>query len=320
VKVVVLVGHVGSLQGTPFGYFWQPPAWHMPFVPHEPGPMSWQMPAGSGAPVATFVHTPSVPDMPHDWHEPVHALSQQTPCAQNVERHSALPEHDAPLFLRPHELPLQTLGGRQFAVAVHAWKHVVPLHVYGLQGSWSGAAHWPVELHVEGGVYTLAVQLSGAQIVPILYFWQPPAPSHLPFVEHDAAVMSWQTPRGSALPAGIDVHLPGDDASEQLRHAPVQTVSQQTPSTQWVERHSVPAEQAPPLGFGPHRPLTHAWVESQSLSERQTLLHAPSAQLNGLQFWTPCGRHVPRPSQVPGVLRRVPVHDGAMHWVSAGYF
>ena len=128
-------------------------------------------------------------------------------------------------------------------------------------------------------MYTLAVQLSGAQIVPILYFWQPPAPSHFPFVEHMAGVMSMQTPRGSALPAGIDVHLPGDEASEQLRQAPVQAVSQQTPSTQWVERHSVLAPQGAPVGLGPQRPFTQAWPESQSMSERQTLLHAPSAQL-----------------------------------------
>jgi hypothetical protein len=132
--------------------------------------------------------------------------------------------------------------------------------------------------------------------------------------------MSWQTPRGSTLPAAIEVHLPGVDASEQLRHAPVQAVSQQTPSTQWVERHSVPIEQGWPFCLGPHRPLTQAWPVSQSASERQTLLHAPSTHLNGLQFCTPCGRQVPSPSQVPGVMRRVPVHDGGMHWVSAAYF
>ena len=89
----------------------------------------------------------------------------------------------------------------------------------------------------------MSAHCSGAQMVPILYFWQPPAPSHLPLVEQAAGVMSWQTPRGSALPAGIAVHLPGADASEQLRQAPVQAMSQQTPSTQWVERHSVPVEQ-----------------------------------------------------------------------------
>jgi hypothetical protein len=205
-------------------------------------------------------------------------------------------------------------------VGVHALKHVVTLQTYGLHANESGATHWPVALQVEGGVYTFKAHVSGAQTVPILYFWQPPAPSHFPFVEQAPGVMSSQTPRGSGLPAGIDVHLPGVDASEQLRHAPVHAPSQQTPSTQWVDRHSVPAEQGWPFCFGPQRPLTHAWPASQSASLRQILLHAPSTHLNGLQFCTPCGRQVPRPSHVPGVLRRVPVHDGSRHWVSAAYF
>jgi hypothetical protein len=161
---------------------------------------------------------------------------------------------------------------------------------------------------------------SGAQTVPILYFWQPPAPSHLPFVEQAAGVMSWQTPRGSALPAAIAVHFPGVEASAQLRQAPVHAMSQHTPSTQWVETHSVPAPHGWPFCFGPHVPLTQAWPGSQSASVTQTLLQAPATQLKGLQFCTPWGRQVPRPSQVPGVLRRVPVQEGAMHWVSAAYF
>lgn len=154
---------------------------------------------------------------------------------------------------------------------------------------------------------------SGAQIVPILYFWQPPAPSHLPSAAQLAAVMSVQTPRGSTLPAATSVHLPGADASAQLRQPPAQAVSQHVPSTQWVELHSVPAEHGCPFCLGPHRPLTQAWSISQSLSLRQTLLHDPSTHLKGLQFCTPGGWHVPTPSHVPGVLRRVPVHEGATH-------
>jgi hypothetical protein len=122
----------------------------------------------------------------------------------------------------------------------------------------------------------LAVQDSGAQIVPILYFWQPPAPSHLPLAAQLAAVMSTQTPRGSMLPAATSVHLPGVDGSAQLRQPPAQAVSQQVPSTQWVELHSGPAEQGCPFCLGPHRPLTQAWPTSQSLSLRQTLLQEPS--------------------------------------------
>ena len=96
-------------------------------MPQLAAPASWQRPAGSAAPVGTFVQAPSVPVSAHDWQAPVQALSQQTPCAQRDEAHSLPAEHEAPLFLRPHELPLQTLGVEQFAVTVHARKHFVPL-------------------------------------------------------------------------------------------------------------------------------------------------------------------------------------------------
>jgi hypothetical protein len=153
VKFVVPAGQLEPMHGVPFAYFWQAPAWHLPFVPQEAPPMSLQMPAGSVEPVETFVQTPSVPLMAHDWHAPVHALSQHTPCAQKPEPHSLAAEHEAPGFLRPHELPLQTLGERQsLPVGVQALKQAVTLQTYGLHGSESGATHWPVELHVEGGV------------------------------------------------------------------------------------------------------------------------------------------------------------------------
>jgi hypothetical protein len=128
VKFVVDAGQLESMHGVPFRYFWQAPAWHLPFVPHEAPPMSLQMPAGSLAPVETFVQAPSVPDMAHDWHAPVQALSQHTPWAQKPEPHSVPAEQDAPGFLSPHELPLQTLGARQLLpVGVHALKHAVTL-------------------------------------------------------------------------------------------------------------------------------------------------------------------------------------------------
>jgi hypothetical protein len=97
-------------------------------VPQLAAPASWQRPAGSATPVGTFVQAPSVPVSAHDWQAPEQALSQHTPCAQKVEAHSPPAEQEAPLFFRPHELPLQTLGGRQLlVVVVHALKHDVTL-------------------------------------------------------------------------------------------------------------------------------------------------------------------------------------------------
>jgi hypothetical protein len=49
----------------------------------------------------------------------------------------------------------------------------------------------------------------------------------------------------------------------------VQEELQQTPSTQKVEAHSLPAEQGWPCDFGPQLPLTQLCPETQSLSLAQ---------------------------------------------------
>ncbi len=120
--------------------------------------------------------------------------------------------------------------------------------------------------------------------------------------------MSWQTPRGSMLPAAIDVHLPGADDSAQLRQLPTQVVSQQTPSTQWVESHSVPAEHGWPFLLRPAQALDRTRGRSLQIgvSRRADLAaaRAVDATGTGLQFCTPGARHVRRRRpQVPGVLR-----------------
>jgi hypothetical protein len=152
VNVVVEVGHVELWQAVPLRYFWHAPAWHLPFVPQPAAPVSRHMPAGSLAFVGTFVQVPSVPGRAHDWQAPPQALSQQTPCAQKVDVHSAFVEHDAPPPFVPHEFVVQTLGVRQSVFMVQALKHAEPLQTYGLHGSASGATHWPVALHVDGPV------------------------------------------------------------------------------------------------------------------------------------------------------------------------
>jgi hypothetical protein len=66
VKVVPVVGQVEPLQTVSFGYFWQAPDWHLPFVAQLPGPMSMHLAAGSAAPFGTFVHVPRLPGSAHD--------------------------------------------------------------------------------------------------------------------------------------------------------------------------------------------------------------------------------------------------------------
>ena len=150
VKRLVVVGQVADRQGVPDAYRWQAPLSHLPLVPQVDGSAVWHIPAGSGDPVATFEQTPGVPAV-HDLHAELQAVSQQTPCAQKLLRHSAAAEHAAPLSLRPQLLAAQVNGTTHWLLLVQALKQrAAPLQMYGLHGIRTGASHWPLALQVEG--------------------------------------------------------------------------------------------------------------------------------------------------------------------------
>jgi hypothetical protein len=75
----------------------------------------WQVPCGSAAPFGTLLQAPSELGSPHDWQEPLHAELQQTPCAQNFDRHSVPSAQVLPMPLSPHEPMMQTAGEAQSA-------------------------------------------------------------------------------------------------------------------------------------------------------------------------------------------------------------
>jgi hypothetical protein len=163
----------------------------------------------------------------------------------------------------------------------------------------------------------LDAQRSGAQMVPTAYLRQPPAPSQRPSVPQVAAPLSTQVARGSAAPAGTAAHLPIDDGSAQLLHAPAQASAQHTPSTQNVLPHSDPLAQVWPFAFGPQLPATQVWPVWHWESVVHLSMHAPAAQRNGVHTCTFGGWQTPLPSQVPAVSRRSPTQAGAVHTVSA---
>jgi hypothetical protein len=167
VSVVVPAGQLAATQAVPSAYLWQAPASHLPFVSQLVASRSTQVCAGSGAPVGTFEQIPIEPDSAQDRHALVHAVAQQTPCAQLFDVHSSPLEQNAPFGFLPHELPTQTFPEEQFASAVQAPKHWLPLQVYGTQVTVLGATQAPVALQVDSGVKTLFSQRSGAQIVPM---------------------------------------------------------------------------------------------------------------------------------------------------------
>jgi len=83
----------------------------------------------------------------------------------------------------------------------------------------------------------VSAQVACEHVVPLGYFWQPPAPSHLPFAPHAAAPLSMQTPLGSAEPAASGEQVPALPATLQAWQEPQVALPQQTPSTQLPVPH-----------------------------------------------------------------------------------
>jgi hypothetical protein len=98
------------------------------------------------------VHVPGAVETAHDWHVPVHAVRQQTPCAQMPVAHS-LPSLQAPPGdLRPHEPLLHTEGETQSASAVHVPLQAEAPHLYGAQEDAAGVTQAPAPSQAAAGV------------------------------------------------------------------------------------------------------------------------------------------------------------------------
>ena len=102
------------------------------------------------------------------------------------------------------------------------------------------------------------------------------------------------------------VHGPSDDGSAQLRQAPVQAWSQQTPSTQWLLAQSPAAAQGWPFDFLPQLPLLADVARGAVVVARAAVDAGAVGAPVGAQFCIPGGRQVPSPLQVPAVMRRSP--------------
>ena len=87
---------------------------------------------------------------------------------------------------------------------------------------------------------------------------------------------------------------------EQLRQAPPQAVSQQTPSTQKFDWHSLAAAHGWPGSLGPHAPFTQARPTSQSAFVVQWAVQAPVTHRKGLQGSVLGAVHIPVALQVDG--------------------
>jgi hypothetical protein len=101
---------LARLHGVPDGKRRQAPApSHVPSNPHVAMATAGQnvVPAVApttaiaGMPAGTDVHAPSLPLSAHDWHPPLQATEQHTPCAQWVESQSPSTAHWVPSAFLP---------------------------------------------------------------------------------------------------------------------------------------------------------------------------------------------------------------------------
>jgi hypothetical protein len=201
----------------------------------------------------TCVQVPREPESAHDTHPPVQAVSQQTPSTQLPNAHWLGAEglHASPfIFFATHMPP----GALQYVPEAQSLS-VLQVLVQAFDAQTNGAhicvlathappLHWPASLSV-----AVLWQVACEQVVPSGYFWQPPAPSHLPFVPQLALPWSTHVPFGSTLPMSMGEQLPALCPMLQAWHEGQLAVAQQTLSTQLPSVHWSPFVQAWPFAF-----------------------------------------------------------------------
>jgi hypothetical protein len=125
---------------------------------------------------------------------------------------------------------------------------LTPLQKYGAHDC-VGLTHEPfAQAPAIVSVAAFAGQVADEQGVPSRYFWQSPAPSHLPFVPQVEAPWSAQKADGAGVPAATGEHVPLPERLQAWQGAQL-TEPQQTPSTQLPLMHWLPVAQARPLAL-----------------------------------------------------------------------
>jgi hypothetical protein len=163
--------------------------------------------------------------------------------------------------------------------------------LYGRQLEGAGAAQLPRPsqkllvmsvLPVQvGAAHTVEVPGSAAQlprVVPSQVAWHAPVPLQLA-----RGATGW-------VPEGTGVHVPLWPVSVQASHAPVQALSQQTPSAQWPEPHSPSVEHVVASGFE-QVPRPSA-LQASPAAQLELTQQTPSTQLP-LEHCVPTEQAVP---------------------------
>jgi hypothetical protein len=121
--------------------------------------------------------------------------------------------------------------------------------------------------------------------------------------------------RGSAASAGTFTQRPSAFGWAQNTQRPSQPESQQTPSTQNPDPHSMAARQTCPSPFLPQLCPWQLLGGTQSAALAQVPWHAPSLHRNGAQLMGEPPSQVPCPSHTLGGMKLPPLHDPSRHTV-----
>jgi len=280
--------------------------------------------AGVGAvPLATLLHVPSLPEIPHDLQVVEQAWSQQKPCAQKPESHSLGIVQAVPIDLSVHTPPLQMLGATQSVVAVAVVQVVrqapaVVSQVYLPHGRDAAARQTPAPSQVRADNAVVEFMHAAApHTVVVPYLRHAPAPSQVPSLPHveAAAIGHWEATSG-ALPAAIGEQVPTLPAIEHDMQVPVHAMLQQTLLTQNPDAQSLfsPDEHVPPIGILPQLMATQVLPLVQSVAVVvHVVLHAPVPHMYGAQGLVVAARHTPLPSQERADDSIEPVQLAAPH-------
>jgi len=123
--VEVVPEQVAPTHWVPAAYRRQAPLpLHMPSVLQAGAPRSAHWFSGS-APLGTLVHVPTVPVIAHEVQVPVHAVMQQTPCAQKPEPHSPPLPQVTPIAFLAQLPPMHVNGATQSASTEQVVLHAV---------------------------------------------------------------------------------------------------------------------------------------------------------------------------------------------------
>jgi hypothetical protein len=292
---------------------------HAPALEHVPEPRQ-RFAGEQSAPVVT-VHAP----VSHVWQVPQPLAPQQWLPTQNPDWHSGPAAQNAPGPFWPHTPFKQRFGDTQSSFVSQALLHADEslLHLKATHASAEPPPlHTPAPLQVLARVPEdpPAGQDCATHWVVGEYLLQAPAPLQLPLLPHVVGSDLPHRPLGSALPAGVGVHVPF--VAVQVWQGPSQATLQQTcsrvehtPIAHWFE-----FVQAPPGGSRPHDVPRHVLLGAHETPGPHVDWHAFAAphvygaHVAGRGVW-----HAPAPSQVDCPVNVVPVvgHVGSLHFVPA---